>query len=101
MLSHHTNLVVLEPTSTDSTTFVTYTMTNRKDTSPEEDAKAKRDAEFVNNTGGAEDRAIVESIQRSIGAGANEVFTFGRFETAISHFHAGLAAALDEKRGAD
>jgi phenylpropionate dioxygenase-like ring-hydroxylating dioxygenase large terminal subunit len=94
VLSHHTNVVVLEPLAIDSTAFITYTLTNRADGNPEEDAKAKRDAEFVANTGGAEDRAIVESIQRSIGTDANQVFTFGRFETAISHFHAGLTAAL-------
>ena len=64
------------------------------------DANAKRDAEFVSTTGVAEDRAVVESIQRSIGAKANDVFTFGRFECLIAHFHANLSAALDEDRTA-
>ncbi len=96
VLSHHTNLVVLEPTGIASTTFHVYTMTNRTDAGSDEDAKARRDAEFVNDSGGAEDRAIVESIQRSISTGANEAFTFGRFEKAIVHFHTQLRAVLAE-----
>ena len=55
---------------------------------------AKRDAEFVNRTGAAEDLAVVTAIQRGIASGANEHFTFGRFEGAIAHFHRTLAAAL-------
>jgi len=94
VLSHHTNLVVLEPVAIDRTNFVTYTMTNVVAGTPEQEARAKRDAEFVNDTGGAEDRALVESIQRAIDSGANEVFRFGHFEAALSHFHAQLAAAL-------
>ena len=34
-----------------------------------------------------EDQAVVQAIQRSIGSGANECFTFGHFEAAIVHFH--------------
>ena len=47
-------------------------------------------------TGAAEDLALVESIQRSIGSGANEFFTFGHFESAIIHFHRNLHAALEK-----
>ena len=56
---------------------------------------AKRDAAFVNQTGAAEDGALVTSIQRSIASGANEFFTFGHFESAIVHFHRTLGEALD------
>ena len=57
-------------------------------------AKAKRDAEFVGNSGAAEDRAVVQAIQRGLASGANEAFTFGRFEKAIVHFHRNLTRAL-------
>jgi len=93
VLSHHTNLVVLEPVAVDRTRLVTYSLTNRG-LDAGDAAAAKRDAEFVNDSGGAEDRAIVLAIQRSIGSGANEFFTFGHFEAAIAHFHKALNAAL-------
>jgi hypothetical protein len=56
-------------------------------------SEAKRDAEF-STAGSAEDRAVVCAIQRGIASGANEVFTFGHFESAIVHFHRTLDAAL-------
>ena len=40
------------------------------------------------------DRAVVAAIQRGLASGANEAFTFGRFEKAIVHFHRNLNAAL-------
>jgi hypothetical protein len=39
-------------------------------------------------------RAVVRAIRRALASGANEAFTFGRFESAIVHFHKTLAAAL-------
>jgi len=93
VLSHHTNLVVLEPVAVDRTRLVIYSLTNRGPGSGDA-AAAQRDAEFVNQTGGAEDLAVVMAIQRSIGSGANEFFSFGRFEAAIAHFHRTLAEAL-------
>jgi phenylpropionate dioxygenase-like ring-hydroxylating dioxygenase large terminal subunit len=92
VLSRHTNLVVLEPLAVDRTRLVTYALTNRGESGDE--ASAKRDQEFVNRTGGAEDLAVVLAIQRGLGSGANDSFTFGRFESAIAHFHATLASAL-------
>jgi len=71
---------------------VTYAMTNAS--GDEALAKAKRDAEFVGNSGAAEDRAVVQAIQRGLASGANEAFTFGRFEKAIVHFHRNLTRAL-------
>ena len=40
----------------------------------------------------------MQAIERSLASGANEHFSFGRFEGAIAHFHAtlgGLLAAED------
>ena len=93
VLSHHTNLVVLEPVAVDRTRLVNYSLTNRG-SDARDAAAAQRDVQFVNQTGGAEDLAIVLAIQRSIGSGANEFFTFGHFEAAITHFHKTLDAAL-------
>ena len=92
VLSRHTNVVVLEPAGIDRTKQVTWTMAN--DAGEEALTEAKRDREFVNETGTAEDRALVASIQRGIRSGANDEFIFGHFESAIVHFHSSLRAAL-------
>ena len=44
--------------------------------------------------GANEDRAVVSAIQRGVASDANESFVFGRFESAIVHFHRTLDAAL-------
>ena len=95
VLSHHTNLIVLEPVALDKTKLITYRFTNRGSSTPELLETVERDAEFVDQTGGAEDRAVVRSIQSGLGSGANSVFTFGLFESAISHFHRSLDAILE------
>ncbi len=95
VLSHHTNLVVLEPLDVGHTMMVAYTLANTGGDPVAADA-ARRDAEFVNQTGAGEDLALVESIQRSIGSGANEYFTFGHFESAIIHFHRNLRESLEK-----
>lgn len=93
VLSRHTNLVVLEPLAVNRTRLVTYFLTSR---GGGEDAaeQARRDAAFVNDTGAAEDLAVVLAIQRSLASGANDAFTFGRFESGIVHFHRTLRALL-------
>ena len=92
ILSRHTNVVILEPLAVDRTRQITYTLAN--DAGMEALAEARRDQDFVGNVGAVEDLAVVTSIQKSIGSGANDVFTFGRFESCIVHFHRSLAAAL-------
>lgn len=94
VLSRHTNVVILEPLAVDRTRQFTYTLTNGGGDDPEALAEARRDAEFVGTTGAAEDRAVVQAIQRGLGSGANDAFTFGKFESAIVHFHKTLTAAL-------
>jgi phenylpropionate dioxygenase-like ring-hydroxylating dioxygenase large terminal subunit len=94
VLSRHTNVVILEPLAVDRTRQFTYTLTNGGGDDPAALAEAKRDAEFVGNTGALEDRAVVQAIQRGLASGANEAFTFGRYESAIVHFHQTLTAAL-------
>ncbi len=100
VLSHHTVVVILEPVALDRTKLVTYALTNRGSSAPELRQTVERDAEFVDQTGAAEDRAVVCAIQRGLASGANSVFTFGLFESAIVHFHRSLDAALRRGAGA-
>ena len=97
VLSHHTAVVILEPVALDRTKLITYTLTNRGSSDPEMRKTVERDAEFVDQTGAVEDRAVVSAIQRSLDSGANRVFTFGLFESAIVHFHRSLDLALSER----
>ena len=73
----------------------TWTLTNRGKLDSEKSLEdAKRDANFVNNTGQKEDRDMVEAIQLGIASDANEHFTFGRYEKLIGHFHRNLHECL-------
>jgi hypothetical protein len=56
---------------------------------------ARRDAEFVSDSGQEEDRAAATAIQEALPSGANSHLTFGHFEKAIVHFHQQLARALN------
>jgi choline monooxygenase len=95
VLSNHTTMSVLEPISTTQTRFHTYRLTNKGDATGEgADAKAARDANFVSDTGGKEDAAVIRAIQNGIASGANEHFTYGYFEQAIVHFHKSLRSVL-------
>jgi phenylpropionate dioxygenase-like ring-hydroxylating dioxygenase large terminal subunit len=94
VLSRHTNVIVLEPLAIDRTRQFTYTLTNGGGDDPEALAEARRDAEFVGNSGALEDRAVVHAIQRGLASGANDHFTFGRYESAIVHFHRTLTGLL-------
>lgn len=95
-LSHHRSLGILEPLGVNRTKVTTYHMTKSTD-NPDLEAvlnDAKRDLEFVNETGQKEDIALVTGIQRSLASKANESFTFGHFEPAIAHFHSQMARYL-------
>jgi len=94
VLSRHTNVVVLEPLTLGSTRQISYGLANRGQGGAGALKEVERDAQFVSQTGAAEDRVVVSAIQRGIGTGANKHFTFGRFEGAIVHFHRTLRAAL-------
>ena len=95
VLSHHTILVVLEPVAPDRTRNIAYSLAPTGG-DPAAMETARRDAQFVTQTGAPEDRALAESVQRTMESGANEHFTFGRFESAIVHFHRHLDAAVAE-----
>jgi len=95
ILSHFTTVVVLDPQGTDRTYASSWTLTNRgKLDSQQAREDAQRDAQFVNNTGAKEDQQVVEAIQRGIASRANEFFTFGHYESLISHLHRNLHEML-------
>ena len=89
-----TLMVVLEPVTSSLTRTVTYTLADAQTVRSDRPA-IERDTDFV-TAGADEDRAIVESIQRGLASGANQVFEFGRFEGAITHFHRNLHALIGE-----
>lgn len=96
VLSRHTNLVVLEPMGVDRTREINWTLGDVQGADDEARAAVLRDADFVREVGAAEDREVIAAIQKSLGSQANEHFTFGLYEGALSHFHrtlTGLRAA--------
>ena len=96
-LTHHTTMGILEPMGTDRVKFTTYSMTHRRAQADKESAleNARRDREFVSQTGQEEDIAVVEAAQESLASGANSHFTFGHFEPNIVHFHEQLERFLN------
>ena len=93
VLSNHTVVTISEPLSPAETRFHTFKL-NNKGEGTELSEKAKRDAEFVAESGGKEDAAMTAGIQASINSGANTHFSYGKFEKAIIHFHKNLYQGL-------
>jgi phenylpropionate dioxygenase-like ring-hydroxylating dioxygenase large terminal subunit len=91
-------VIVLEPLAIDRTLLITYLLGKPSDGDRQPDGEAQpttlRGLDLV-DAGAVEDREVACSIQRSIASGANEFFEFGRFESAIGHFHRALHAAID------
>lgn len=95
VLSNHTGVTISEPISPTRTRFINYRLTNSGEgTGNDNLARAKRDAGFVSDSGGKEDAAAVQAIQAGLTSGANQHFTFGRYEKAIVHFHQVLSNVL-------
>ncbi len=95
VLSNHTTVTISEPLSPTKTRFINYRLTNKDTRGDMDDERAQRDASFVADTGGKEDAAVVRGIQESLASGANEYFTYGKFEKAIVHFHRSLNYLLE------
>ena len=97
ILSNHTLFIVMEPVSPSRSKWIIYRLSNRHGRGGGNDEKlseAKRDAEFVKDTGLDEDRHAARAIQAGLTSGANSSLTFGRYEKAIVHFHSNLRALL-------
>lgn len=99
-LSDHFTLSFAEPESPFQTRYHSYKMTmpTQDGTAPSADMlnQAKKDVAFLADTGLKEDAKVIRDIQAAIGSGANEHYTFGRFESAIVHLHKYLTGYLDE-----
>lgn len=89
-----TVVAVLEPEGLERTRTINYNLAREQDLR-DEPAAVEQATDFV-NAGANEDRAVVESIQRGMAAGANDAFQFGLFEAAIVHFHRNLHEVLGE-----
>ena len=104
-LSDHFTLSFAEPESPFRTRYYGYKMTMPTQDGAEPSSasidQAKKDASFLADTGLKEDAKVIQDIQTAIGSGANQHYTFGRFESAIVHLHKNLARYLDRLAAAD
>lgn len=94
VLSNHTTVSISEPLSPGRTRSYSFRLNNKGEGELDSE-KAIRDANFVSNSGVKEDNAVVEAIQQSLTSGANDHFTYGKFEKAIIHFHKTLTGHLE------
>ncbi len=86
-------MVALEPLAIDRTRFVTYMLSDHDPNDAPAQAFIEQATALV-DAGALEDQEVLCAVQRGLASGANEAFTFGRFESAIVHFHRTLHAQL-------
>ena len=97
VLSSHSMLIILEPETPTRTRWVIYQMSNHEvEGDQSEMDKAKKDANFVQDSGLMEDRDAACTIQAGLETNAHSHFTFGKNEKGIVHFHKNLDALLDQ-----
>lgn len=101
-LAQHYGVSFAEPESPTRTRYFNYRLTlpTVGGGKPSSDAlaRAKKDVEFLSDTGDKEDAKVVADIQAAIGSGANTHYRFGRCESAIGHLHKNLALYLARLR---
>ena len=90
-LTAHTAFVVIEPMD-QSHTALDIVKLGRPGPDGAIPESVHRDIAFV-ETGLLEDRAMAEGVQRGFAARVEDI-VFARFESALTHFHEGLAAEL-------
>ena len=96
VLSSHAILIILEPVSPSETHWVVYQLAPRiKNGKPLDIEQARKDANFVQESGILEDRHAAREIQSGLASGANTHFTFGHYEQAIGHFHRHLTEHVE------
>ncbi|MEQ8691001.1 MAG: Rieske 2Fe-2S domain-containing protein, partial [Pseudomonadales bacterium] len=99
-LSDHFTLSFAEPETPLRTRYYSYKMTTptADGAQPSSDrlSQAKKGAAFLADTGLKEDARVIHDIQAAIGSGANQHYTFGRFESAIVHLHKNLQRYLEK-----
>jgi phenylpropionate dioxygenase-like ring-hydroxylating dioxygenase large terminal subunit len=94
-LPEHVRMLVYEPLAVDRTRVFGYTLS-----APSARYEGKGTVEFERasefaEAGGREDTEVSLAIQRSLASGANEFFTFGRYEGAVADFHRSLRELID------
>jgi phenylpropionate dioxygenase-like ring-hydroxylating dioxygenase large terminal subunit len=90
-LTAHTAVVIVEPLHQTRTALEIFKVAPAGPAG-EIPVAVRRDIEFV-EAGLLEDRAMAEGVQRGFAARTEDV-VFARFESALTHLHEGLAAAL-------
>lgn len=102
-LSQHWAVSFAEPESATRTRYYGYKLTPPGVSGSDSEvlARARKDAAFLSDTGLKEDARVVADIQAAIGSGANQHYTFGRFESAIVHLHKHLAENLSKLQAID
>ena len=95
VLSKHTSLTIMEPLTPSSVKTISYLVFNDKEDGEGTTLKdAKRDAQFVYESGQSEDREAARKIQETVTTAANTHLTFGFFEKAIVNFHKHLTLKI-------
>lgn len=89
--------LVLEPLALDRTRVHSWALNGRALKNEANPAATQAAMAFL-DAGVVEDRAMACSIQRSLAGGGNQVFEFGRYEGALTHFHSSLRDALEHLR---
>jgi phenylpropionate dioxygenase-like ring-hydroxylating dioxygenase large terminal subunit len=93
-LPEHVRMLVIEPLTTTSTRVHGYTLSMPSRRYEGAGSKERQRASDFVLAGGAEDVAITHAVQRGLPSDANEVFEFGLFEGALTHFHRELARLI-------
>jgi len=88
-------MATLEPLAVDRVRQLAFTFTDRPEGDAEAESFLARGLDLV-DAGTAEDNEVAALVQRGLGSGANEFLEFGRFESAIVHFHRRLRETLGE-----
>lgn len=87
-------MTIVEPLSPDRSRMETFIVTDAPET-PEDERLVDISRAFV-AAGAAEDRMVVEAVQKGLRSGANTVLTFGLFEGALTHLHREIERAIAE-----
>src|SRR5262249_12356688 len=91
-------LVIIEPLAVDRTLSITYVLGRPNETSSTPRTSTEETPPrglVLVNAGAVEDREVTCSLQRGLSGGAHEFLEFGRFESAMVHFHRALHSAID------
>jgi len=97
VLTNHISVSISEPVAPERTRLYSYRLGRLAGAETEADLeKMRRDARFVSEVGLVEDNAVISRIQAGLASGANEHFTYGLYEKAITQLLSNLSELLDQ-----